>query len=70
VDWQQRNLLRFQARFSEADVDEIADALKAALKVADKDALKCLAYVIGPVPKEVTVLGDETAPLRIVIEDM
>lgn len=65
-DWQHRNLLVLQSTFGEADVRQIADALKQDLKAGNPDARKVgLAYVFGAAPKEVTVTGDDEAPVTI-----
>ncbi len=66
VDWQQRNLLRFQSRFSEEDIDRIADAYKGALMLADQDAVKVLPYLSGPAPKEIVVSGPNGGPIEFI----
>lgn len=68
-DWQQANLLILRAVFTPEDVVEIATSLRACLKAADKDAWRVgLAYLFGAPPKEVTIAGDDSAPLKLVVE--
>lgn len=69
ADWQMRNLLVLQSVFTEDDVKVIAESLRSDMRSGDKDARKvAMAYLYGAPPKEVTLKGDEAAPLRIVIE--
>ncbi len=65
-DWQASNLAILHSVFATEDVKTAAQALRDGLKKGDPMAWRYgLAYVFGPPPKELTLKGDEDAPLRI-----
>ena len=68
-DWQSHNLLILRSVFTDDDMRQIAESLKRDLMAGDWHARKdAIAYIIGPPPKELTLVGDEDAPLGIQVK--